>query len=86
MALVELLPPHVLPLGKYIFRLATCSCGSVQKPQSTAVLFNMVYPPGTWMRGLESFLPASTNKTEWLGLAESRLANTHPADPAPIII
>ena len=36
------------------------------------------------MSGLLSFGPASSNATRFEGSAVSRLANTQPADPAPV--
>lgn len=43
-------------------------------------------PLGMLKSGLRSGPPASSSKTLILGSSESRLASTHPADPAPAMM
>ena len=43
-------------------------------------------PAGIWMAMLLSLPPASINSTRVPGSADSRLASTHPADPAPTMM
>ena len=40
---------------------------------------------GVWMNGESSGPPASSSRTRTVGSAESRLASTQPAEPAPTI-
>ncbi len=46
----------------------------------------MKTPAGIDIQGCLLLPPASISQTEFLGLALSRLATTHPDDPAPMIM
>src|SRR5580700_9108870 len=41
---------------------------------------------GTWIQKLESLPPASSSSTRYLPDADSLLASTQPAEPAPVTI
>src|SRR3954471_3384400 len=61
--------------------------GSVWYIQLTAFDLNKrPYPSGTWIQMFRSFGPASSSSTEFLPSALSRLASTHPAEPAPTMM
>ena len=46
---------------------------------------NFIKPAGIWIIGCQSGGPASKMHTVCLPLADKRLANTQPAEPAPTI-
>src|SRR5690606_26012924 len=74
------------PLGRYNFLLSRFRCGSVENPQSTADRWRLPYAAGILSFMLLLRPPASNSSTLWAGFSESRFANTHPAEPAPIMI
>ena len=85
MALIELVPPRVLPRGTKICRPSMVCCGLEKNRQLTLRwLGRRMTPIGTWMKGLRSGGPASSRQTETEGSSLNRLAMTAPADPAPI--
>ena len=77
-------PPSTLPRGKWMARPFTLSAGSVLKHQlKRASSIVLMKPAGAAMKGCRSLPPAWIRHTETRGSAVSRLASTHPADPAP---
>ena len=47
---------------------------------------HLARPAGMWMKGCQSRGPASSSRTLRAGSAESRLASTQPAEPAPMMM
>ena len=89
MPLIDDEPPSTRPRGQYSLRSFRCFCGTVQKPQSYGLGLSggMMLPmPAGMLISIElSRPPASSSSTRVRGSADSRLASTQPALPAPTI-
>jgi hypothetical protein len=83
---MELDPPNVLPCGYQIERSSRFLCGTVKKRQLTPGPNSLPIPPGIWIMGFQSRLPASSSKTFTSGSSDKRLASTQPAEPAPTMM
>ncbi len=90
MPLIDDDPPTVRPRGQNSLRLPSSVCGSVQKPQLCGLAFSgeisSAMPAGIWIIMLVSLPPASISSTRVAGSADSRLASTQPALPAPTMM
>ena len=87
MPLMELDPPSTLPPGHMASRPLSEGSGSlmyIQLKRGFRIAF--ISPAGTRSTGEVSLPPPSSNRTLFSGLAESRCASTHPAEPAPTMM
>lgn len=86
MPLTELEPPSSLPR----IQVSTCERGPNGVVWYCQVYFSFSNtrpaPLGMLNIGLRSPPPASINSTEIAGSADSRLASTQPAEPAPAMM
>jgi hypothetical protein len=79
---IVLVPPRTFPRGQHSRRPWQASCGSVCHAQSCGEYGSSGQRPGSWMAGLSSRLPASSNATV-APASTRRRATTEPPEPEP---
>jgi hypothetical protein len=85
--LIELEPPSTRPRGILMLRPFMRASGSVSNIQLTwRSNITLPKPIGMWIQRLLSRPPDSSSSTRLRPDSVSRLASTHPADPAPTMM
>ena len=86
MALIELDPPKVRPRGWYMRLPFIAACGAVSYCQLNRGVSSLAMPAGMRTNNDLSEPPASSSSTLTSDFAESRFANTEPAEPDPTMM